>query len=192
MNDWRRIVAKSRGLPPSFQLDVPQAALDGPVQLGDYLDEEVKPVRTRPVSNPPKSAPAPTMRTAGKVVEMPRPAAPWSEPIPQTDQEEQAPEGFIGQHRRAVPRKQVNMNPETLRMVDELLQRIQDYSVQRDAKVSEMFHALVSVLYEARELINFAEVQPRGKWGSPTARAFPVSLKNAFRQAIAEWKRRNP
>ena len=65
------------------------------------------------------------------------------------------------------------------------------YSVQKDAKASEMFHALVSVLHESRELLDFSEVQPRGKWGSPTARAFPVSLKNAFRGAIVEWHRRN-
>ena len=31
---------KTRGLPPSFQLDVARAAVEGPVQLGDYLDEE--------------------------------------------------------------------------------------------------------------------------------------------------------
>jgi len=189
-------VAKSRGLPPSFQLDVPQGALDGPVQLGDYLDEEIKPVRTiRPVASAPQVAPhvaqPQVMRPVSKVVEMTRPPLPRPEPLAQLETEEDTPDRFVGRPRRAAPRKQVNMNPETLRMVDELLQRIQTYSVQKDAKASEMFHALVSVLYEARELINFAEVEPRGKWGSPTARAFPVSLKNAFRAAIAEWKRRN-
>jgi hypothetical protein len=88
---------------------------------------------------------------------------------------------------RKPPRKQLNMNPETLRMVDELLVQIQTYTRQKDTKASEMFHALVSALYEARDSLDFSDVRPRGKWGSPTARAFPVSLKNAFRSAIA-WR----
>ncbi len=91
---------------------------------------------------------------------------------------------------KGAPRKQLNMNPETLRMVDELLHYLQVYSVQKDAKASEMFHALVAALYEARELLDFSEVQPRGRWGTPTARAFPILLKNAFQSAIAEWQRR--
>jgi hypothetical protein len=89
------------------------------------------------------------------------------------------------------PRKQVNMNPETLRMVDELLHHIQSYSGQKDAKASEMFHGLVSALYDSRAYLNFSDVPPRGQWGSPTARAFPVALKKVFREAIAEWCARN-
>jgi len=89
------------------------------------------------------------------------------------------------------PRKQMNMNPETLHMVDELLHHIQTYSGQKDAKTSEMFHALVSTLFEAREFLDFSNVRPRGKWGSPTARAFPVYLKNAFRSAISRRAQQN-
>ncbi len=85
----------------------------------------------------------------------------------------------------------MNMKPETLNMVDEILLHIQTFSGQKDAKASEMFHALVSALFEARECLDFSAVRPRGKWGSPTAKAFPVSLKNAFRSAIAEWARQN-
>ena len=88
-------------------------------------------------------------------------------------------------------RKQVNMNPETLQMVDELIDQICTQCVQSDVKGSELFHALVSTLYEAREYLDFSQVKPRGKWGSPTAKAFPVSLKNAFRTAIAERLRFN-
>jgi hypothetical protein len=89
------------------------------------------------------------------------------------------------------PRKQVNMNPETLRMVDELLAYIQAYSGQKDTKASEMFQALIAALYEARELLDFSGVLRRGRWGSPTARAFPVALKNAFGAAVAAWQRRH-
>jgi hypothetical protein len=122
---------------------------------------------------------------------MTRPPAARFTPPPAPAEIEPDTEPAPARNRKIPPRKQVNMNPETLRMVDELLQRIQTYSVQKDAKASEMFHALVSVLYESRELLDLTDVQPRGKWGSPTARAFPVSLKNAFRGAISEWHRRN-
>jgi len=91
---------------------------------------------------------------------------------------------------RPVARKQVNMNGDTLRMVEELLDQIQRYSRQKDTKASEMFHALVSAIYEARDLLDFSNVQPRGKWGTPTARAFPIALKNAFQKAIADWRQR--
>jgi hypothetical protein len=190
-------VAKSRGLPPSFQLDVPREALAGPVQLGDYLDEEVRPaVAPRPAAfSPPVRdlRPPPFTREPQKIVQMRRDVQPAPAPQPPAADAEEDPEGEAAAWRpsKNPPRKQVNMNPETLRMMEELLTQIQNYSGQKDAKASEMFHALVSALYEARELLDFNDVQPRGKWGSPTARAFPVSLKNAFRRAIAEWQGRN-
>ena len=93
-------------------------------------------------------------------------------------------------HVRRVSRKQLNLNPETLRMVDELLHHIQTQSVQKDAKASEMFHALVAALYDSREFLTLADVPPRGRWGTPTAFAFPVALKNAFQSAIAQWAAR--
>ena len=67
-----------------------------------------------------------------------------------------------------------------------LVDQICEQCVQGDVKASELFHALVSTLYEAREHLDFSQVKPRGKWGSPTAKAFPVSLKNSFRSAIAQ------
>jgi hypothetical protein len=72
-------------------------------------------------------------------------------------------EGMLRKRVQGPPRKQVNMNPETLRMVDELLTQIQTYSGQKDAKASEMFHALVSALYESRKLLDLSNFQPRGR-----------------------------
>jgi len=88
-----------------------------------------------------------------------------------------------------VPRKQVNMAPETLRMVEELLDYIRTYSVQKDPKASELFHGLVLALYEAREYLDLSNIQPRGRWGTPTAASFPIAIKNAIQAAIAEWHR---
>lgn len=193
-------MAKTRGLPSSFQLEVPRESLMRPVQLGEYLDDDIGPApvpRERPASPAVTSAPERSMPTrvaavpARKVLPMRGEGTP--SPLAQAEalEETEEPVTISRPPGKNPPRKQVNMNPETLRMVDDLLDQIQDYSGQKDAKVSEMFHALVSALYEARELLDFSEVQSRGKWGSPTARAFPVSLKNAFRRAIAEWESRN-
>lgn len=132
-------MAKRKGLPETFDIRVPE----GPVDLGDYLDEAAVPPAARPVSTS-----TPVTRAA------------------------------------AVPRKQVNMTPETLRMVDELLFHLRQYSKERDIRASELFHALVLGVWEVRDRLNLSGVQSRGKWGSPTALALPVALKNAFQDAI--------
>ena len=76
-------------------------------------------------------------------------------------------------------------------MIDELIDHVQTYSVQKDAKASEVFHALVLAIYEAREFIELGEVPARGRWGTPNAKAFPISLKNAFQEAIATAYRKH-
>lgn len=181
----------TRGLPASFTLDVPEEVLRGPVQLGDYLDEQdISPpiVARTPASSPSTPQRPPQTRTEpAPVRQFPppqRPIAVVSEPIPQPDEPPPPPLNTFG---RRVSRKQLNLNPETLRMVDELLHHIQTKSVQKDAKASEMFHALVAALYDARESLSLADVPPRGRWGTPTAFAFPVALKGAFQTAIAQW-----
>ena len=45
-------------------------------------------------------------------------------------------------------------------------------------------------LYEAMEQIDLSNVPARGRWGTPTAQAFPISLKSAFQAAIAEHHNR--
>lgn len=177
-----------RGLPASFQLSVSQPVASTPVRLGEYLDDDDPPPPAVP--GPPAPMPPPGDPDL-RVVPLPRPetpvplpaaeaAAPAAEPPPPSGRLEEFP-----QPPKKQSRKQVNMNPETLQMVDELVDRLCEQCVQGDVKASELFHALVSTLYEAREHLDVAQVKPRGKWGSPTAKAFPVSLKNAFRAAIA-------
>lgn len=199
----------SRGLPSSFSLQVPTAVLSGPVQLGEYLDEEDVAVPRRVNQPPQQPAPQPAHPrpeqpkrqppphsgnpSPPNVVPMPRIPAPVSEAIPGPVAEEAVDDATTFTPRRAnrVARKQLNMNAETLRMVDELLDYIQSYSGQKDAKASEMFHGLVAALYEAKDLLDFVNVPARGRWGTPTARAFPIALKNSFQKAIANWYARN-
>ena len=158
---------KERGLPSTFDIHVP----DAPVQLGDYLDEEVSsPSERHPETG--EGAPYP----AGG---LPRGYA----PAPAFD-----PRRSATIRPSTVPRKQVNMTPETLRMVDELLAQVRGYSMEKDVRTSELFHALVLCVYEARANLDLSVVQPRGRWGSPTAAALPVALKNAFQDAVVRTR----
>lgn len=196
----------NRGLPPSFKLDIPDQG--GPVQLGDYLDEvDAAPVarpaapRPAPQTNPPAPAPEPTSPSEN-VVEFRRPHvaaedAPRgvergeSRPAPQSD-EPAAPKRRRRRIPKAPPRKQINTTPETQRMIDEIIDYVQTYSIQRDAKASEIFHALVLTLHESLEEMDLSNVPARGRWGTPTAQAFPISLKSAFKAAIAKSQKKNP
>jgi len=183
-------MAKSqRGLPQGFDLNV-----EAPVVLGDYLDEEAAtpapvilkpervggreervvdlPVRPQRVEAPPGARPTPpeALRAEAPAITAP----PEPEPLP----------------RPKPARREINMNAETYQMFDALLQLVRQYTGQVDAKGSELFEALVSIVYRAREELDLASVAHRGKWGSPTARAFPVSLANAFEHAVLSHHRK--
>lgn len=86
---------------------------------------------------------------------------------------------------RRPERMQFNMRPETMKMFNELVEFVQRYSLQDDAKASEILDAMISVLYESRDQLALHDVPRRGKWGTPTARAFPTALGNAFARAIS-------
>jgi hypothetical protein len=179
-----------RGLPEGYDLNIPDPDVSKPVQLGDYLEEV-----DQEIPRPAKPAPR-QQRGANKIVEMPRSSEGHAEVSPAAPpQEAKAGEAKPSRrHRRkhsGPARKQINATPETLRMVDEIIDYVQTYSVQKDAKASEVFLALVLALYEARESIDLSEVPARGRWGTPTAKAFPISLKNAFQEAIASEYRQN-
>lgn len=148
-----------RGLPKSFDINVPR----GPVRLGDYLDEPAPP----PPSDPPPVAP-------------PAPV-PFAAPPP-------SPPVIPAPGRTAPPRKQFNMTPETLRMVDDLLRHIRLHSRERDVRASELVHALVLAVHETLPYLDLSRVPNRGKWGSPSAAQLPVALKDAFQQAMARYR----
>lgn len=162
---------KERGLPSTFDIHVPA----GPVQLGDYLDEELTP------PDPPQRSP--------DALEHATPMPAYGRGYPALSPFEST-RGLAGPGVRpaVVPRKQVNMTPETLRMVDELLAQARTYSMEKDIRNSELFHALVLCVYEARGHLDLSGVPPRGRWGSPTAAALPVALKNAFQDAVARTR----
>lgn len=176
-------MAEKKGLPSSFNIDLPRKN-DRPVDLGDYLDEEVRPSAHPRLVTKPKPA-------ESNVVELPRAesaAIETAPPAPASDPEQQQPRPQKKRKpakKKGAGRKQINATPETLGMLEDLVEHVQTYSEQGDAKASEVFHGLVLALYEAKEFIDLADVPSRGRWGTPTAKAFPVALKNAFQEAIA-------
>lgn len=200
------------GIPQGFDLDVPEVK---PVSdLGDYLDEPgaspVRAVARRPAPSPvdaQPSPPGPAIRLAPPAVPdaAPAPARPWpaglpTEPpapaggvvaFPAPARSEPRDEAVFAAPKGKAPRREISMTPEALRMSDELLDMVQRATGQRDAKANELFHAVILLLYEARGELELHRVPRRGKWGTPTARAFPVALKSAFLEAVLARARKD-
>jgi hypothetical protein len=189
-------MAKARGLPDNYKLNISQAAIgQKPVELGDYLDEDDERKPARPAAeSPPPAAEIPAQQPPPAAVpEPPRPALHVVPQVSATPRPQPVAQAMPARMRGSVPRKQVNMTPETLAMLDQLLDFVQTYSVQKDLKGSELFHALVLALFEARQNIDLSRVQPRGRWGTPTAAALPIALKNAFQKAVRDfYETQNP
>lgn len=182
-----------RGLPAGYAFDIPT---EGPVRLGDYLDEFAA---ARPAA---VAAPASgTSLTPEKVVEVALPSqktvaagrkegtsiakgAPVHVVHEDAAVHEEKP---AARTRPNYPRMEINLSAQAQRMVHEIIENVQQYSVQHNAKASEVFQAMVEVLYRSLNRIEYAQVPRRGKWGTPTAAAFRVALGEAFAKAIVEW-----
>src|SRR4051812_4004082 len=130
---------KQPGLPPGFDLDIP-STIEGPVQIGDYLDE---------VESPPRKVRPPlpqTTTTDANVVEFPKSSKeaesqkdskPKSEESPPAlDDQKKAVRKKKPKEHKGPARKQINATPEALKMIEELLDHVQTFSVQKDAKAS--------------------------------------------------------
>jgi len=191
------------GIPDNFKFDVAPVS-----DLGDYLDEQPPtpiakqgrelPTAERPYTPAPTPAApvAPTRVVAVQAEEVrfkPQPEQPRAvnTDIPQSSFAA-PPEPLLAQpaavkerpRRPRLPRREINMKPETLRMTEELLEMIRGGSGQRDTGASEMLHAMVLLVYDVKDEVDLHAIPKRGQWGSPTARAYPVELKNAFLKAV--------
>ena len=160
-------VQQPRGLPATFSLQVPHRARAA--SLGDYLDD-------KPPTVTPQSPPA---RESGAVVEDRRPSV--------TSTASEMAEPRLPRPRRrtpAPPRKQVNMKPQTLQRAEELVQLFRTHGPQRDAGASELFQAIIDVVYDARAEIQFDRLIRRGRWGTDKARAASEVLRDVIEDAI--------
>jgi hypothetical protein len=168
----------ARGLPDDFILDLPD---DGPVQIGDFLDEAPPAPARRPqrVQPPADRTPAPTqfrpeiVRDHEEVGER---AAP--RPVPKSSAKPD------------IIRYQLNLTPKSKSMFDELIAYVQAYSPQDDASASEVFQGALTVLHNAMGDLELSELPRRGAWGSVTAKNFPGALSEAFEDAILRANRK--
>jgi hypothetical protein len=187
------------GIPEGFQLNVEPVS-----DLGDYLDEAPALTLRKKESLPPSVVESVTQRgglqvestlqstipvtDSSKVIEIP--TSPKSSPAmvkPLVEEETRAQDETNRIEPRPIqkaPRREISMSPETFEMFDELLELVQQGTGQRDTKANELFHALVLMAHESKGELELYGVPKRGKWGTPTARAFPIELKNAFLSAL--------
>ncbi len=181
-------MAKAKpGLPEGFDLD-----LDSPSRLGDYLDEGLSANAVRALAVKQRVAP-PVVPVEVERNEALAPKVVPTETYPAQVRTEQVLNIADARRKNAQKpqvvrrpeRMQFNMRPETLKMFEEIVEYVQRYSLQDDAKASEILDAMIGVLYQAREEMAFNDVPRRGKWGTPTARAFPTAIGNAFARAVA-------
>lgn len=170
----------ARGLPADFALDLPD---ERPVQIGDFLDEEppplpvarkvAKPRAERPVEYQPEFRPEIVRRAAEGVGEE-APARPAPRPQPQP----------------SVIRYQLNLTPKSKAMLEDFVKHVQTFSPQSDARTSEVFQGIMTLLHGAKDELELAELPKRGAWGSVTAKNFPGALSEAFEKAILKAARK--
>ncbi len=155
------------GLPPNYSIKVSEPA----VQLADYLDES--PVQQKKIQ----------AENFGSV-----PAAAQVEnPELINQQENESPSKPTV---KKIRRRQINMSPTTQKKFAEIIEYVQNYGPQPDTAASEIMDAIISIHYDALQNLRFGSIQPRGRWGTPTADAFKHSLSQAF--SIALLKSQSP
>jgi len=183
-----------RGIPDGFNFEIDTSS---PAILGDFLDEVAQVPASAAV--PVKEVARPTnphveaevkQRAAISAVRAQAPAQPIEEKVREAGANEFREERRVLTSARVAelkpPRMELSLNHETKRMIQELLNYVQQMLPQSPAKASEVFQGIISVLYRAKGSLDLSAVPRRGQWGSPTAKAFPVALGQAFAKAIAD------
>lgn len=160
-----------RGLPDDFVLDLPD---EGPVKIGDFLDEAPVIPRARTPEAPKLKPPARPSVALGRTEDPTEPAAIRSE-LPRTERARPSP---------AVIRYQLNLTPRSKVMLEELVEHIRNYGPQPDVRTSEVFQAIMQLVHNAMDRLELADLPKRGAWGSVTAKNFPMALSEAFERAI--------
>jgi hypothetical protein len=171
----------ARGLPDNFALDLPD---DKPVVIGDFLDEELALPASRAPARAHPSAPErllrPELVRRERVEEGGNEAAMGaaSRPVLRTSQAS------------SVIRYQLNLSPGSKKMLEELVEHVCTYSPESDARTSEVFQGIITLLHDAMDELELSELPRRGAWGSVTAKNFPIALSEAFERAILRAARK--
>jgi len=108
-----------------------------------------------------------------------------------TVQEEPRPRPQARPHQQpSVIRYQLNLTPKAKSMLEELVEHVQTFSPQGDARTSEVFQGIMTLLHGAKDELELGELPRRGAWGSVTAKNFPGELSEAFGKAILKAARK--
>lgn len=168
----------ARGLPENFFLDLPD---EGPVKLGDFLDEEPAPIPVRKSRERPQPEPRVERFLPPQELRpgVPERASGAGEPHPVR------PVARTSQQQNII-RYQLNLTPKSKNQLEELVKHVRTYSPQNDARVSEVFQGIMTLLHNAMDGLELAELPRRGAWGSVTAKNFPGALSEAFEGAIVK------
>lgn len=173
----------ARGLPDDFLLNLPD---EKPVVIGDFLDEAPPPVMTGRRSakaqpeRPPEQASTP-LQFRPEIVRDHEEAV--GERVPTRPVARSAPQP-------SVIRYQLNLTPKSKTMLEELVKHVRTYSPQSDARTSEVFQGIMTLLHNAMDELELSELPRRGAWGSVTAKNFPGSLSESFERAIVQAARK--
>jgi hypothetical protein len=89
-----------------------------------------------------------------------------------------------------VIRFQLNLTPKSKANFEEVVEYVQTYSSQADARTSEVFQGMMTLLHNAIDELDISQLPKRGAWGSVTAKNFPGALSEAFEQAIVRSARK--
>jgi hypothetical protein len=90
----------------------------------------------------------------------------------------------------SVIRYQLNLSPGSKKMLEELVEHVCTYSPESDARTSEVFQGIITLLHDAMDELELSELPRRGAWGSVTAKNFPIALSEAFERAILRAARK--
>ena len=190
-------MAKKPGLQSEFQLEVDEAAFGQPAHVPDYLDRAFRPSAPAPAAAPIPAQPAkpkPEPRLAPLPPEPERVEHREESPAPERREravELERPRPRVESPRRPTApaprraeRRELSIDAETSRMIDRVVSDLQEKTPQKDVTASEFARAIIQLADESRHHQDFTQMNRRGQWGSPTARAFIADLKKAFLRAV--------
>ena len=172
-------MARKAGLPDGHELEVDVDGLTEPADIPDFLDLEVP----RPAAAP---RPAPALVEPRKVREAEQPpSAPQPDPASRKATPKRPPQQKVRSRNRP-PRKEVGFDDETLGMLKDLHGDGSSQSMEEALTRSEVARAAIRAVYAARNLVEYAGVGPRGRWGTPTARALVDDLTESYIRAVGQ------
>src|SRR5690242_20294271 len=139
----------ARGLPDDFSLNLPD---EKPVMIGDFLDEDPPPIPVRRAKERPQPVPhVERFVPAGEVGREPARYRPDVATERVEARGDRAPTRPVAKaaSQPSVIRYQLNLAPKSKSQLEELVKHVRTYSPQTDARVSEVFQGIMTLLHNA-------------------------------------------